>query len=47
VELKGTSCTVVSVAHRSSLLKYHKHVLEVVGDGSWRLRQAKDYTSIE
>ena len=47
VQLNATSSTVVSVAHRSSLLKYHKHVLEVVGDGSWRLRQAKDYTSIE
>jgi putative ATP-binding cassette transporter len=47
VQLNATSSTVVSVAHRSSLLKYHKHVLEVVGNGSWHLRQAKDYTSIE
>ena len=46
-QLRTTSCTVVSVAHRSTLLKHHKHVLEVVGDGTWRLGQAKDYTSIE
>jgi putative ATP-binding cassette transporter len=47
VQLKATSSTVVSVAHRSTLLKYHKHVLEVVGNGTWHLRQAKHYTSIE
>jgi putative ATP-binding cassette transporter len=46
-QLRATSCTIVSVAHRSSLLKHHKHVLEVVGDGTWRLGQAKDYTTIE
>jgi ABC-type uncharacterized transport system fused permease/ATPase subunit len=46
-QLKSTSCTIVSVAHRSSLIKHHKHVLEVVGDGAWHLGQAKDYTSIE
>jgi len=45
--LKATSSTIVSVAHRSTLLKHHKHVLEVVGDGTWRLGQAKDYTTIE
>ena len=46
-QLKATSSTIVSVAHRSTLLKHHKHVLEVVGDGTWRLGQAKDYTTIE
>jgi len=46
-QLKATSCTIVSVAHRSTLIKHHKHVLEVVGDGTWHLGQAKDYTSIE
>ena len=46
-QLKATSSTIVSVAHRSSLIKHHKHVLEVVGDGTWHLGQAKDYTTIE
>jgi putative ATP-binding cassette transporter len=46
-QLKATSSTIVSVAHRSTLLKHHKHVLEVVGDGTWRLGEAKDYTTIE
>jgi putative ATP-binding cassette transporter len=46
-QLKATSSTIVSVAHRSTLIKHHKHVLEVVGDGTWRLGEAKDYTTIE
>jgi putative ATP-binding cassette transporter len=46
-QLKATSSTIVSVAHRSTLLKHHEHVLEVVGDGTWRWGQAKDYTTIE
>jgi putative ATP-binding cassette transporter len=46
-QLMSTSSTIVSVAHRSTLLKHHKHVLEVVGDGTWHLGQAKDYTTIE
>jgi putative ATP-binding cassette transporter len=46
-QLKATSSTIVSVAHRSTLLKHHKHVLEVVGDGTWRLGEAKDYSTIE
>jgi putative ATP-binding cassette transporter len=46
-QLKATSSTIVSVAHRSTLLKHHMHVLEVVGDGTWRLGQAKDYSTIE
>ena len=46
-QLKATSSTIVSVAHRSTLIKHHKHVLEVVGDGTWHLGPAKDYTSIE
>jgi len=46
-QLKATSSTIVSVAHRPSLIKHHKHVLEVVGDGTWHLGQAKDYTTLE
>ena len=46
-QLKTTSSTIISVAHRSSLIKHHKHILEVVGDGTWLLGQAKDYTRIE
>lgn len=35
--------TLVSVAHRPALLKYHSHVLELTGDGGWRLHSAQGY----
>jgi putative ATP-binding cassette transporter len=47
LQLKATPSTLISVAHHSRLLKYHKYVLEVAGDGTWQVRLAKDYTSIE
>jgi putative ATP-binding cassette transporter len=46
-QLKDTSSTLVSVAHRSTLLKYHKQVLEVAGDGTWQLRAAEGYSISE
>jgi putative ATP-binding cassette transporter len=42
-ELKKQSITLISVAHRHSVLEHHDHVLEVVGDGSWRVSPAKGY----
>ena len=36
-ELVATEATLVSVTHHAGLLKYHASVLELVGDGSWRL----------
>jgi len=35
--------TPVSVSHRPALLKYHRQVLELLGQGSWRLHSAADY----
>ena len=43
LQLKATSSTLISVAHRSTLLKHHKQVLEITGDGTWNLSQAEDY----
>lgn len=43
LRLTASPCTLISVAHRPALLKHHEHVLEVVGDGSWLLHQAKNY----
>ncbi|MBE0591976.1 MAG: ABC transporter ATP-binding protein/permease [Gemmatimonadales bacterium] len=42
-ELAATSTTPVSVSHRPALLKYHRQVLELTGDGNWRLHRADDY----
>ncbi|MEG3847909.1 ABC transporter ATP-binding protein/permease [Microcoleus sp. herbarium19] len=42
-QLEATKTTFVSVGHRSSLVKYHQQVLELLGDGSWRLVSAQEY----
>ena len=42
-QLQATKTTFVSVGHRSSLVKYHQQVLELLGDGSWRLVSAEEY----
>jgi vitamin B12/bleomycin/antimicrobial peptide transport system ATP-binding/permease protein len=41
--LETSSTTLVSVGHRPSILKYHAQVLELTGDGAWRLYAAADY----
>jgi len=42
-QLTGGATTLISVGHRSSILKYHPQVLELLGDGEWRLYAADDY----
>lgn len=42
-QLAGSATTLVSVCHRSSLLKYHRQVLELDGNGGWWLYAADDY----
>lgn len=42
-ELAATSTTPISVSHRAALLQYHRQVLELVGDGTWRVHRAADY----
>ncbi len=33
--------TLISVSHRLNIRKYHKHVLELLGDGTWRVFPAE------
>lgn len=33
--------TLISVGHRHSLAKYHSSLLNITGDGSWRLEEIK------
>lgn len=42
-QLQSTATVFISVGHRSSLLQYHKYVLELEGDTSWRLTTVEDY----
>ncbi len=42
-ELRTLGITLVSVTHHPGVLKYHRHVLELVGDGSWSVRDAEGY----
>ncbi|MEG3840163.1 ATP-binding cassette domain-containing protein, partial [Microcoleus sp. herbarium14] len=42
-QLQATKTTFVSVGHRMSLLQYHQQVLELLGDGNWRLVSAEEY----
>jgi len=39
----GTATTLVSVSHRPALLRYHRQVLELTGQGAWRLHSAAGY----
>jgi ABC-type uncharacterized transport system fused permease/ATPase subunit len=38
--LQGTHATLLSVAHRRDLARFHGQVLELAADGSWRLSPA-------
>lgn len=35
--------TLISVGHRSTILAYHRQVLELRGEGHWRMHQARNY----
>lgn len=42
-QLQRTSTTLVSVGHRPTILQYHQQVLELTGDGQWRVHDAADF----
>lgn len=46
-QLVGLSVTPVSVSHRPALLPYHRWVLELSGDGGWKLLPADGYVYSE
>ena len=41
-KLVDSGATLISVSHRLNILKYHIHVLELEGDGSWQISLARD-----
>ena len=42
-QLAATDTTIVSIGHRSTILKHHQHVLELTGDGGWNSYPAAAY----
>ena len=42
-QLAETQTTLISVGHRSTILKYHKQVLELTGDSDWRSHPAESF----
>ncbi|HEY0469582.1 MAG TPA: ABC transporter ATP-binding protein/permease [Polyangiaceae bacterium] len=42
--LRALKITLVSVTHHPGVLKYHRQVLELVGDGTWSVFDAEGYT---
>jgi putative ATP-binding cassette transporter len=44
--LKQSGTTFVSVGHRPSLISYHDQVLELTGNGGWRLLAAEEYQAV-
>ncbi|MDB5792246.1 MAG: transporter ATP-binding protein [Massilia sp.] len=42
--LRDHGMTVISIAHRAAVLRYHSHVLRLKGGGAWELLRAADYT---
>ena len=40
--LLDSGATLISVSHRLNILKFHKHVLNLIGDGCWQISLAKD-----
>ena len=41
-QLHDSGATLISVSHRLNIVKYHKHVLDLGGDGSWRVTLAEE-----
>ena len=41
--LHGQGTTLISIAHRPALLRYHTQVLALKGEGAWELHEAKGY----
>ncbi len=42
-QLMACDTTLISVGHRSTILAYHRQVLELRGDGHWRMHPARSY----
>jgi putative ATP-binding cassette transporter len=42
-QLRATETTIVSISHHATLVQYHDHVLELSGNGEWKIYAANEY----
>ncbi|RZI86162.1 MAG: ABC transporter ATP-binding protein/permease [Rubrivivax sp.] len=42
-KLSDMGTTLISIAHRAAVLRYHSHVLQLKGDGAWALHEVADF----
>lgn len=41
--VRDSGASVISVAHRPAVLAHHTHVLQLTGDGGWKVHAAQDF----
>jgi putative ATP-binding cassette transporter len=41
--LRDSGTTLISIAHRAAVLRHHTHVLRLMGEGAWEVREADGY----
>jgi putative ATP-binding cassette transporter len=41
--LRDSGTTLISIAHRAAVLRYHTHVLHLMGEGAWEVHAADAY----
>ncbi len=46
-QLHDSGATLVSVSHRPNIRKYHRQVLDLCGDGSWRVTSAEESNVVQ
>src|SRR5581483_2905936 len=43
--LTSSGTTIVSVSHHESIREYHQNVLEILGEGKWRLHPVRQFSA--
>jgi putative ATP-binding cassette transporter len=41
--LRDSGTTLISIAHRAAVLRHHTHVLQLTGEGGWKVHEASGY----
>jgi len=41
--LRENGTTIISIAHRPAVLRHHTHVLQLMGEGAWKVHEASGF----